>query len=124
MMWNKLLLIIALFLPSILLAQYKDAGLWAGYSFSADLGKLELSIAPELRMEENLSRISTVFADLGAQYKLTKQLSVAATYRGGARNSDDFYEPRQRIQLGLGYKDKFSDFTIGIQSKWQAAITG
>ena len=104
-------------------AQFRDAGLWVDYSLSTEFKKdFEFSISPEIRLDENLSRLARAFADVGAQYKITKQFFVSVTYRGGMRNDGEFYDPRHRFQFGLGIRRKAGDFTFTYQPRWQAAV--
>src|SRR5687767_10786712 len=124
MMRDRLILILLFLVPLWMNAQYKDAGLWVSYGISIEPDKKwEFSLAPELRFNENIGRLSTFFTDAGAQYKVSKLFSLNATYRIGGRNSDEFYDLRQRVQLGIGLREKLNDFTLSFQSKWQAAVT-
>lgn len=122
---RNLFLYILFLIPFLGLSQEKDAGLWSGIGLSYEVNKkLEVSVSPELRLEENLSRISSAFCDFGAEYKLGSGFSASATYRIGGRNRIDFYQTRQRLQLGLGYKWKFENFSISYALKYQASIQG
>ena len=110
-------------MPLVLMAQYRDAGLWTSFSAEYKLNKkTELSFAPELRMNENLTQVNSWFSDLGVQYKLPANLSFQAVYRVGYRNPILEPEVRQRLQLGLGYKYEWNDWTFGVASRYQAAL--
>lgn len=125
MMWNKTSALLLFLLPLAANAQYKDAGLWASFSASAELTKQwEIAVSPEMRFDENGTRLASAFTDIGAQYKVNKFFFVTATYRAGARRSDEFYDTRQRAQLGLGFKRKWKDFSVTYQPRWQLAIAG
>ncbi len=118
------LIIIALSSSVTLNAQYKDAGMWLNFSVSSEVKKnLELSLATEARLDENITHLSSAFADLGAQYKINKQFFVTATYRCGSKSSGDFYDLRQRFQLGVLFKKKWNDFTFAYQPRWQASVS-
>ncbi len=107
-----------------LCAQYYDAGLWASFGVGLEINKkLEIGIAPELRMDENGSRIASAFSDIGLQYKWNKQFSLLATYRGGTKRNNDFFDPRQRLQFGFGFKKKWSDFALTYQPRWQVSVS-
>jgi hypothetical protein len=94
------------------------------YSVSTEVKKrLELSLGTEARLNENITQLSSAFTDLGAQYKINKQIYATATYRLGTKSSGDFYELRQRFQLGLQFKKKWNDFTLAYQPRWQASVT-
>jgi hypothetical protein len=122
---RNLLIILFGCMTSFLVAQEKDAGLWTGIGLSYEVNKkLELSVSPEIRMEENISRTGSVFCDFGAEYKLGKGFFATATYRGGAKNRIDYFQTRQRLQLGLGYKWKYEDFSISYALRYQGSIQG
>lgn len=122
---RDLLSILFIFLSCFLSAQEKDAGLWTGIGLSYDVNKkLEVSISPEFRLEENISRVGSVFCDFGAEYKLGNGFFATATYRGGAKNRIDYFQTRQRLQLGLGYKWKSEDFSISYALRYQGSIQG
>lgn len=120
---NKLVHILVFFLPLFASAQYKDAGMWTDLSCSFEpTKKWQLSASPEIRLNENLSRLSRAFVDFGAQYKYKKHFYLSATLRVGAAHIQDYFEARQRLQLGIAYKDKIGDFSFAVQSRWQAAV--
>ncbi len=123
MIQNKLCYILFFLLPFIATAQFNDAGMWTSFSCSVDLNKKwQVAASPEVRLNENLSRLSRAFVDLGAQYKYNKHLFLSLTYRGGTAQLQDYFESRQRLQFGVAYKDKIHDFSFSIQSRWQAAV--
>ncbi len=123
MIRNKLGYILLFLLPSMASAQFKDAGMWTDFTCSVDLNKKwQVAASPEVRLNENFSRVSRAFVDLGAQYKYNKHLFLSLTYRGGAAQLTDYFETRQRLQFGVAYKNKIHDFTLALQSKWQAAV--
>lgn len=104
-------------------SQVNDAGLWVSGSLSARVSKkLEVSVAPEFRLKENLTELQSVFTDLGGQYKVTKQFFVNFTQRISARANDNFFEMRNRSQLGMGYKFEINNFDLVLQTRYQALI--
>ncbi|MFM9985679.1 MAG: DUF2490 domain-containing protein [Flavobacteriales bacterium] len=124
-MWSKLVITIACLGVLEMNAQINDAGLWTGVSLNSEVKKdFELSFSPEFRLDENLTRLSSYFMDIGSQYKLNKNLSFSAGYRIGGRNSGDFYNLRQRVQVGLTLKKKVKDFTLSWSPRWQGSIQG
>jgi hypothetical protein len=111
------------FVISQAFSQTKDAGLWMDVGFSRELGdRLELTVSPELRLDENLSRWSRLFADASLEYKYNKHISLSAAYRGGAGNDGVHVDGRHRMQYGLGIKQKWSDWTFQYQSRVQFAL--
>ena len=125
MMWNKLLLVLLCLSVLGVSAQERDAGLWTGISINSEVKKdLEFSFSPEFRLNENLGRLASYFTDFSGQYKLNKIVSLSAGYRIGGRNSGDYYNLRQRVQLGLNFKKKIKDFALSWSPRWQGAIAG
>lgn len=122
---RNLLTILAFLLSSALFAQQKDAGLWTSVSFKGEFSKkLQWSVAPEVRLRDNMTNVSSVFTDVGLDLDLAKKFSLALTYRFGQRNEIDFFETRQRLQLGLGYKISYNDWTINLATRYQGRIEG
>jgi Protein of unknown function (DUF2490) len=112
------------FIASTCLGQLRDAGLWADFSLSADVGKKwQLAIGPEVRLNENITNINRAFVDFAAQYKFNKHFFSTATYRAGVGDAGTYYSPRQRWQLGFGFRTKWNDFTFTYQPRWQIAVT-
>ncbi len=121
-LWIRLAASFVLCSPQIL-AQTKDAGLWVDAGFSRELGeRFDLSVSPEIRLDENLTRWSRLFADASLEYKYNKHFSLSAAYRGGLRNDGVQVDGRHRMQYGLGLKQKWDDWTLHYQSRVQFAI--
>jgi hypothetical protein len=118
-------LIISILFAVPVFSQHKDAGLWAdcGLTWSPEK-RWEFGLAPEIRLDENLSRLSRLFVDAQVQYKLSKEVFITAVYRQGIANSGEFYEMRQRVLTGIGMRQKFGQFTCTITSRWQASLSG
>jgi Protein of unknown function (DUF2490) len=105
-------------------AQYKDAGLWAEGTLAVECGKRwQFSAVPELRLDENMTRVARGFVDLGAQYKVNGNVSATSVVRSGVAENDGLYEWRNRIQLGLGFRFKWNDWTLNYAPRWQASLT-
>jgi hypothetical protein len=121
---NICLIWLCLLACSHLLAQIKDAGLWTEGTFNKELGKRwEYALVSEIRMDENVSRMSRAFTDLGAQYKINKWLQSALVYRVGLAENEGYYDLRHRIQLGLAFKTKKQDFSWTYAPRWQLALS-
>lgn len=124
-MWNKILISLACFGYLTSFSQERDVGLWAGFSLNSEVIKnLDLSFSPEIRLKENMGEVASYFTDLSGQYKINKNVYLSAGYRIGGRNSGDFYNLRQRVQLGIAFRKKFKDFTFSWSPRWQASILG
>lgn len=104
------------------LSAQNDAGMWASYSLSAPVTKrFELAASPELRLDENLSRVQSAFVDLSAQRQLNKYFFVTGDYRVGSRNRDQVAVFRQRFSLGLGLKYTPGDFRLAWLCRMQSS---
>lgn len=100
--------------------QNKDFGIWTGGTLKFKSSKkIDLSLSPELRWDQNVSRIRNRILDLGVNYDLPDGFEVGATYRisGVQRNSG--WQQRQRLQLGGDKTWKLDDFRIAYKSKVQ-----
>lgn len=112
-----------LLISACLCAQTKDAGLWMDVGFSRDVGeRFELTISPEIRFDENLTRWSRLFADAALEYKYNKRISLSAAYRGGVANDGVYIDGRHRMQYGVGLKEKWNDWSLQFQSRVQFAL--
>lgn len=108
-----------------LCAQYRDAGLWLDVSASHELNKrLEVSLSPEIRLNQNMTQWSRLFADVGAEYKLDKHFSLHAAFRGGWGNDGIHVDPRRRWQTGFSVRHKWDDFSVQWLSRAQYTAVG
>jgi hypothetical protein len=104
-------------------AQTKDAGLWMDVGFSREMGdRFELTVSPEIRLDENFTRWSRLFADASLEYKYNKHISMSAAYRGGVGNDGVHIDGRQRLQYGVGFKQKRNDWSVQYNSRIQFAL--
>lgn len=102
----SLFAIVAL-LPSTLLAQRDDFGVWYTLSFRKELSKkFTADISEELRTISNATEVDQFFTDLGVSYKLTRYVDVAGYYRfiRKRENNGRFFR-RNRFfgELSAGY---------------------
>jgi hypothetical protein len=120
----RISLVFVLFLgASRVFAQTKDAGLWMDAGFSREMGdRFELTVSPEIRLDENLTRWSRLFADVSLEYKYNKHISLSGAYRGGVGNDGVHIDSRHRMQYGLGLKQKWKDWSVQYQSRVQFAL--
>ena len=123
----------------ILLASYSsaqnvnDAGMWNAFSFSSDIKDLTpwkdpkifkdwtVHVDPEMRHDENISRLYGYFADLGTEKKWSKYLLSSVEYRVGARREESWYNYRARWSLGAQLSLPFKNFKLSATTRYQIA---
>jgi hypothetical protein len=110
-----------------------DAGMWNTFSFSGDIKDLtpwkdpkvfkdwSVHIDPEMRFDENVSRLYGYFADLGTEKKWSKYLLTSLEYRLGAKREESWYNLRTRWSLGAQLSLPFKDFKISSTTRYQVA---
>ena len=119
--------VVLLMMSAAALAQVNDAGLWAGAKFSIDAGKgLDAHIDPEIRMDENISRVNGFFSDLGLSKKINDVFSSSLEYRVGGKVEETWYTFRHRISIGLSAKHEIGKFDFSLTGRIQLTpqITG
>jgi len=122
MIFHKFSLLFVLLLSSWILRGQttRDAGLWMSGKMEADIGKkLDFYVAPEVRINENLSQVSGFFSDIGVNRGFSDLLSVRAEIRLGGRREKTWYESRNRFSLGVALKQDLGEFTFGMLARRQ-----
>jgi hypothetical protein len=118
-------IVIGLLMSAGLIAQYRDAGLWLDASASHELNKrLDISLSPEIRLNQNMTQWSRLFADVSADYKLDKRFSLQVAFRGGWGNDGVHVDARLRWQTGFSVRHKWEDFTVQWLSRAQYTSAG
>lgn len=104
-------------------AQYNDFGSWNSFSIKTKLAKkIKLDLGAQVRLNENITEIKTLFTDVNLSYNLLKKNKIFVSYRvGKKRQLDDFYLLSQRFSLGFSTKKNFNDWTVGYRFKIQEA---
>jgi len=106
-------------------AQEIDRGLWLNPSVVyKGLKKVDLELSPELRWDQDGTRLRTRQVDLKARYDLKKGCFAGLSLRLGAIQRNSGWQNRQRIQLNGGKKWKPGDFRIGYTTKIQFTFSG
>lgn len=108
------------------LAQVNDAGLWLSGNVEKQFSQsFSMSLSEELRLMENVSEASTVFTDLGLEYKLNKHFRIAGHYRFiNDRRLDNSYRQNNRFYLDLSYRRKFKPVSITLRERIQSEYAG
>lgn len=113
--------ILILFPCSAIQSQNKDAGLWTSVNFEAKIiKKLTATLSTELRFNENITELGTIFTDIGLEYKLNKNFQISANYRFyKKRTMYDYYRIKQRIYFDIKYSKKLKPFQIQFRTRFQ-----
>jgi predicted porin len=100
--------------------QQEDAGLWTNFSLQKDFGKdFSLTLSEELRLNENMTELGTVFTEISADYKLFKGFKAGLAYRYILkRQVEDYYSKRHRIVIDLSYRYKFDRLSLSIRERF------
>jgi hypothetical protein len=118
-------LFIFLFFFESVHAQEVDRGLWLSPSLEyRGLKKVDLEIAPELRWDQDVTRLRTRQIDLKGRYNFKKGYFAGLSFRIGAIQRNSGWQPRQRIQFNGGKRWKPGDFRIGYTTKVQFTFSG
>ena len=134
MILRKSIALFFLFVASFAFAQnVNDAGMWNAFSFSGDIKDLtpwkdpkifkdwSIHVDPEMRYDENISRLYGYFADLGTDKKWSKYFLTSVEYRLGARREENWYNLRTRWSLGAQVSLPFKDFKFSATTRYQVA---
>ncbi|MFN6378078.1 MAG: DUF2490 domain-containing protein [Flavobacteriales bacterium] len=114
--------ITALFCFSILsvFSQTKDFGIWTSGNFTYKHSKkLDFSVMPEFRWDQNVTRLRTRLIDFRGRYDITDNLTGILVYRFGGTQRNSGWQPRRRFQIGVSYRLKYEDFDFSITSRIQ-----
>lgn len=94
-----------------------ETQLWTSAAFNYNFkGPWSLSIAPELRFRTNPFMLRTVFPDIAAGYKISKQFSAAIHYRYQYTNEgmgNGYYN--NCVLADLAWKQKADRFSYGLR---------
>lgn len=103
-------------------AQTKDAGLWTSFAIEKKITQsLEVSLAEELRFNENISELGTFFTDAGVTYRLNNDFRISANYRFiNKRQVEDYYSIRHRYYFDLNYRKKMNKLTPALRVRMQS----
>lgn len=110
-----------------------DAGMWNTFSFFGDIKDLtpwkdpkvfkdwSIHIDPEMRFDENVSRLYGYFADLGTEKKWSKYFLTSLEYRLGAKREESWFNRRTRWSMGAQLSLPFKDFKLSSITRYQVA---
>lgn len=120
---RKCLLIILCYTVSILVsAQTKSFQVWTGIGTSYDVSKrLSIEFEAESRFQQTGATLKQASACIGGRYNLTKKFYAGASYEFSDKYKKNGYFPVHTFAASVGYKKKFGDFRLSLQSKLNLA---
>jgi len=118
---RRILLLLLLLTSLHLHAQVKDAGLWMSVNVEKKITPaFSAAFSQELRMNENISEVGTIFSDIGLQYKAGKHLKFAAMNRySKKRRLDDMYDIQWSQYFDVTYKQDLKPLTFNLRMRYQ-----
>jgi long-subunit fatty acid transport protein len=120
---NKLLFFLFFyFITASLYAQVNDAGLWTSINIDKKISKkFSISLSEEIRFNENISEMGSIFTDAGINYKINKIIRISGNYRFiNKRRIDDSYSQRHRYYFDFSIRTKFQYFTLMFRTRYQS----
>jgi hypothetical protein len=130
---NTALVVLICFASFVSAQNMDDAGMWNAFSFSGDIKDftpwkdpksfkdISVHIDPEMRFDENVSRLYGYFADLGADKKWSKYFLTSVEYRLGAKREENWYNLRTRWSFGTQLSLPFRDVKLSATTRYQIA---
>lgn len=106
---NKLLLIVTLVVSiGHTMAQTpKDYNLWTGFNYTLKLNdQFSLNAAPEIRLNDTIHSVNSLFSDFGLKFKINNYLAVKGNYRYSIRPAGKNDKQRVNLDLLLSLKKK------------------
>jgi hypothetical protein len=120
----QLLVMAALVFATATAAHAADVQVWTAAGASLFPSKrLELTIEPQVRFDENASRVSATFLDTGLQYRIVKWLRLGVGYRPGyERDGSGYMVLRHRLNADARTRFEINPFRIGYRLRLQEQI--
>lgn len=100
-------------------AQTHSFQLWTAVEASHELtNDFSIDFGIESRFQQSGALLKQVSAELGLSYNFTKSLFVGASCEYADKYKKNGYFPVYTFSGVVGYKKKFGDFKVGIQTKF------
>jgi hypothetical protein len=104
------------------LAQVNDTQLWMSVQLEKKLTPdLRIEFTEEVRLNENITEVGTVYSDLGISYRFWKRFRLGASYRFSLnRRLDDTYERRHSWYADASYREKLKPIILILRLRYQS----
>lgn len=102
--------------------EIKDAGLWLSLKLEKNINqKLSVDISEEIRFNENVTELGTIFTEVGGTYKFTDWFRLGGAYRFSNRKRlDDSYSTRHRYNIDLATRMKKEAYSLIYRTRFQS----
>jgi hypothetical protein len=106
-------------------SQEKDAGLWLSVNLEKKITPaFTFTFTEEVRMNENITEIGTIFSDFGLAYRLGSRFKISANYRfANKRRIDDSYSNRNSYYFDFTYREKINPLLFLLRARFQSLYT-
>ncbi|MCX6304656.1 MAG: DUF2490 domain-containing protein [Bacteroidetes bacterium] len=103
-------------------SQVNDAQLWLSANLEKKLTPaLSLGFTEEMRMNENITEVGTIFSDLGLSYRFLQRFKAGASYRFTMkRRYDDTYKYQNSWYVEGSYREKLKPVTLALRLRYQS----
>ena len=117
-----LLLFILMLVGNGLRSQVNDAQLWLSINLEKKVTPaLSVVFTEEIRMDENITEVGTLYSEIGISYRFWKKFKVGASYRFiSKRRLDDTYENFHSWYAEAFYKEKFKPVGLTLRVRYQS----
>jgi len=117
-----LLVFLMMLAGNSLRAQVNDAQLWMDVNLEKKLTRaLSVEFTEEVRMNENITEVGTIFSDLGVSYRFIKHFKVGASYRFTLkRRLDDTYKQMNSWHVEGSYREKIKQLALILRVRYQS----
>jgi hypothetical protein len=102
--------------------QVNDAGLWLSGNIEKKLSQsFAISYSEEVRLMENISEATTIFGDLGLDFKINQHFRISGHYRFiQDRRNDDSYALSNRFYANIRYRQRLKPFILVVREQVQS----
>lgn len=117
-----LLLFFLVLAGNSVLSQVNDAQLWLSVNLEKKLTTdLTVDFTEEVRMDENMTEVGTIYSNLGVSYRPWKRFKVGAFYRFTLkRRLDDTYERLNGWYVEGSYREKIKPLALALRLRYQS----
>ncbi len=118
------ILVLSLFFVNFSIAQNGDAELWTGIELQKRLAKgLSLRLEEEVRINDNISDVKSVFTQVGVTYRFNKYFRTKITYRLGNQPALNGPGPFNRFMTDFTFRYKKKPFIFFLRGRYQNHVS-